>query len=245
MELTAPHADFELPPWADRLIVVFWWFFALATVILLPGREDPEQSAQLSLAVRLLVSPLMPLFAWFVLHAIRHPVRALIRGLGLPRAARFAAVAAACGITLAVKFAAHGAASGASPWPWGVSVAAYFLVFAGLLVAWLVLRSIWALSYQHVFWIGGLAFALVEENHAALATLARGDPLGAALLLAYLLPIYGLPFAAVFMLVPQEDLPRARLRPGLVACAACALVPLALYKYWGIAWHCLPGSAHL
>lgn len=39
-----------------------------------------------------------------------------------------------------------------------------------------------------------------------------------------------------------EDLPRARLAPGLLACATCAMLPLALYKYWGIAWHVLLGG---
>lgn len=243
MELAAVHADLELPPWAHRLTVVFWWFFALATVILMPGGDQPERLRELSPGLRLLISPLMPLVAWVLLHAARHRARALVARLALPPAARFAVVGAGCGLVLALKFAAHGELAGASHW--GASVLAYFLVYAGVLAAWLVLRSVWALTYHHVFWIGGLAFALVEENHAVLRTLATGDQLGAALLLAYLIPIYGLPFAATFMLVPPGDLPRTGRRPGLAACIACALLPLSLYKYWGVAWHCLLGTPPL
>jgi hypothetical protein len=242
MHAIAREPDLDLPPWGRRLVVVFWWFFALATVILMPGGEQPERLRLLSMGLRLLISPIMPLFAWVLLHAVRHPVRRMVARLALHGALRFAIVGSACGLVLALKFAAHGELAGATAWPWGVSVLAYFAVYCGVLFAWLLLRGVWAFSYHHVFWIGGLAFALVEENHAVLRTFATGDTLGGSLLLAYLIPIYGLPFAAPFMLMPPGDLPHASRSPGFAACVACALLPLSLYKYWGIAWHCLLGG---
>ena len=237
----AIEPDLELPPWAQRLVVVFWWLFALATVILGPA-GDAERLSSLSWAVRALVSPLAPLGLWALLHALRHRVRGAVRGLRLPAAVRFSFVGTVCGLGLALKFAFHREISGGAPLGWGLTVLAYFAVYWAVLGAWALLRSAWAFTYHHVFWLGGFAFALVEENHAVLRTCASGDYLGAALLLAYLIPVYGLPFAATFMLVPSEDLPRTRRRPGFVACLACAVLPLALYKYWGIAWHVLLGG---
>lgn len=233
--------ELELPRWAQRLVLVFWWLFAVSTAILVPA-GDADRLASLSLISRALVSPLAPLALWFALHALRHRARQGIRGLELNPAVRFALVGAMCGLALATKFAAHGALSTAPDMPWGLAVLAYFAVYWVVLGAWLLMRGVWSFSHHHVFWIGGLAFALIEENRAVLRAFASGDYLGASLLLAYLIPVYGLPFAATFMLVPTEDLPRARFRPGFMACVACALLPLALYKYWGVAWHVLLGN---
>lgn len=221
MEIAARNVEpeLELPDWAQRLVIVFWWLFALATVILLPG-NDP--------------ATLAPLVLWVLLHAVRGRARAVVRALPLPAALRFSLVGTLCGLALAMRFATRQPVDGAG----GV----YFAVYWVVLGSWLLLRGAWAFNYHHVFWIGGAAFALAEENRAVVRALWNGDLLGGSLLLAYLIPTYGLPFAAAFMLVPQEDLPRARLRPGWIACATCAMLPLALYKYWGIAWHVLLGS---
>lgn len=234
----AAEGESALPDWARRLVFVFWWLFALATVIILP--DDARQSS-LSWAARAVVSPIAPLVLWLLLHAIRTPAREALRAVPLPAAVRFSLVGSVCGLALALRFATHRElAAGATDF--GLTTGVYFAVYWVVLGSWILLRAAWAFSYHHVFWIGGVAFALAEENHAVARALANGDYLGGSLLLAYLIPTYGLPFAAAFLLVPPEDLPRARLAPGFVACATCAMLPLALYKYWGIAWHVLLGG---
>jgi hypothetical protein len=238
----ATESDLELPPWAQRMTIVFWWFFALATVILMPGTEHPERVRQLSLALRVLVSPLAPLFLWVILHAAREPLRAAVRRLAVPFPMRFVLVGAVLGLALSFKFAAHGDLAGGLPIAWGGGVLAYFGVYCAVLTCWFLLRGLWAFSYHHVFWIGGLAFALVEENRVVFRTLLAGDVLGGSLLLGYLTAVYGLPFASVFLVMPPEDLPTTRRHPDALACLACAILPLMLYKYWGVAWHCMLGS---
>jgi hypothetical protein len=161
----------------------------------------------------------------------------------LPSPLKFILIGALCGVLLSLKFATHGELSGVPSPSWGFSLLAYFGVYCGVLCTWLLMRAVWAFSYHNVFWVGGLAFAMVEENRVVLRTLLGGDLLGGSMLLAYLIPMFGLPFASVFLLMPDDELPRAGRRPGLAALVAFATLPLLLHAYWGVAWQTMLRAA--
>jgi hypothetical protein len=228
-------ADIELSAHEKRLVIVYWWLFALSSAILmpLPGNAPTEG---LSPALKLLLSPLALLAGWVAALTLKDHARALLRRIPFPSPLKFALIASGVGLVVALRFALGMDLGTTDPGARVVATLTYFAVYATALAGWYVLRWAYAFHHYHVFWLGGVMFAMCEQNRAVLSSAAAGDLLGASLMLAHLIPSFGVPFAVVFLLMPHEDLPQRENRPDWVGYALLSALPVLLYHGFAPVW---------
>lgn len=228
--------DVQLTPHERRLAIVFWWLFALSTAVLLPS-HDPPVAADLPLALKIAASPFVWLAVWLSAHALRRPARGLVGCLPRPVLLRFVLVAALAGIALAVHMACGMEEPlGGRIGPRLTTAAGCFGVFMVAMAGWYLIRRIYAFHHHHVFWIGGLMFALFDQGQGLSYAWSTADYLGGVLLLAHTIPVFGVPFGIVFLLMPREDLPRPDRSPGWFGFALLTMVPVLVYVAWAPLW---------
>ena len=108
----------------------------------------------------------------------------------------------------------------------------YFGPFAGPLLGYYLVRRFYVFDYRHVFWISGLIGALGEPNKVAtqdfvlVALLASGEMIDAILTLLTLIAAYGVPFAAIWVVMPREEMPNGTRRLGVGGWLILVIVPL-------------------
>jgi hypothetical protein len=234
----ATHRRASLPPQRRRwLWIGFWTLFILAVLGLLSDTSQNPAAEQVPLALRVAVSPLGLFVLWMALLRFRAPIHAFVRRLAMPGWLKFALLGLVFGIGLAANFSISFNIYGQDIHPNPlINTVLYVGIYGGVMLGWYILKSIYAFTYQHVFWIGGLVFSTFEQNYILPLTILGGGILLAPLLLAYLVVSYGVPFATPFLMMPEEELPQGGRPLGWLGYTLCVVLPLLLFVVGGNAW---------
>lgn len=204
------------------LWIVFWSLYIFSVFAV----NGPEATASqrsiigfLPIWVVWLISPLMIPAQWFLLLRFRSSLSRNIASIKLPVVIKFIIaglfLATVLGNNFAIYFDLY---HNDIPEFWNNpilnTVVGYFGPYGGLMLGWLLLRRWFAFDYRHVFWIEGIMGALTEQNYIFPLTLLSGSIIGALVLLFHLIPVYGVPLASVWVVMPKDQLPQGGRKPG-------------------------------
>lgn len=221
----------------------FWLLFAISVAGLLSDPTLNPGAERVPIALRVIASPLGLLVLWVALHRFREPIHNLVRRAALPPWLMFSLLGLVFGIGVAANFSISFNIYGQDihPDP-ALNTVLYVGIYGGVMLGWYLLKMAYALTYRHVFWIGGLTFAMFEQNYILPLTVLGGGIVLAPFLLVYLVVSYGVPFATPFLMMPEEQLPQGRRRLGVLGYLLCIALPLLLFNLLGGAWFWLVGQ---
>jgi hypothetical protein len=218
--------------------------------MLMLSSEETDRIRQLPFWLQILVSPLMLLVLWLVLHRFRGFFNTVLRSLPLPSLIKFVIFGLLVGVVLGVNWTISFNQSGTDISATGVAGAdlhpdlvmntlLYFGPFGGVMLAWYLIGYLYRFTYHHVFWIEGIRGALTEQGFIMPFTLLAGDLLGAVVLLVHLIPAYGVCFASIFLIMPPEELPQGMRKPRFGGYLVFALFPLMMFYLCAVIWYWL------
>jgi len=228
------------PGWRRALWGLLWGLFALSTASMMLGGEDAGRVRQLPWWLQLLLSPLMLLPLWWVLHQFREGIRLWIRRVPLPPILKFIFLGLMVGVpavSLTVALGLNGDDLDPDP---ALNTLLYVGPVGGAMLGWYLLRRFYAFSYHYPFWFQGIRGVIEEQGYLVPLALLSGDVFTALLLSAYLLPAWGINIASIFVIMPAEELPQGKRQPRLLGWLLFAIVPqltsdvFAFASYWGL-----------
>ena len=185
------------------------------------------------IGARILLSPLTLAVLWFgLLHWRRHLQRWIER-LPLAGPLRFLLTGVPVGAILVQFTVAFGLSPDLDPRP-VVNTLLYVGPWGGLILGWYLLRSRYAFDHRLPFWIGGLVGAVEEQGFMVPMAALSGDLVAAVLGAVFLIPCYGIPIAAIWVIAPDRDIPGGTGRLGWLGRVLCVVVPKVLF--FALAW---------
>lgn len=186
------------------------------------------------------ISPVLIAVVWFAAYYVRDAIAARLAGSRLPGWALFVLVGLVTSLVTVGSTVGYGVRAAADP---GLSRAASVLVYIGpwlglLAAIWWALRR-WRLRVDHVFWLLGLVGAAGAGGGIVLVALSAGNPFGALLFAAYVIPAYGVGPAVAYGLMPAAKLPTAPKDPTggsflMLGILMWVLLGLASYLWLGV-----------
>jgi hypothetical protein len=105
----------------------------------------------------------------------------------------------------------------------------------GVLLTWWLLAKFRRFSPWQVFFLYGIKGVIVEQNFLIPLGMLRGDFLAGLLGIPFILVVYGVAVAPVFLIL-QNELPRVERKPGIGFAFLSVVLSAAMFYGCGIAW---------
>jgi hypothetical protein len=212
--------------WASRrfrngLIAAFWiWYVAaITTLIVLRG------GLPLRRIWAYLLGPI-----WWILVIYRKPLQALSQKVRVPFTLKFFILGVFSWEVLAESFGINFRGD-LHP---NIVVSDFIWLGAclGVVLAWWLLAHVYEFTYWQVFFLYGFKGVLTEQDFKFPIALLRGDLLTFFTWAPYLLVIYAIGVAPIFLIM-QRELPKTGKKPGLGGVFLGVILPMVLF--YGVA----------
>jgi hypothetical protein len=107
--------------------------------------------------------------------------------------------------------------------------------YAGMLVAWWIVSRLYYLTPWQVFFIYGFKGIVVEQDFLVPLMIWKGKLLEALLVSPYLVVVYGVAVAPVFLIL-QDELPKVRRLSAWLGVGLAFSLPLLLFYFGAFIW---------
>jgi hypothetical protein len=215
--------------WANRgfrngLIAAFWvWYAAAITSLIVLQGGLPLRNIW-----AYLLGPI-----WWILVLYRKPLQDLSQKVKIPFTLKFFIVGVFSWEVLAESFGIN--FRGDLHPNIIVSDVLWFGSCFGVVLAWWLLAHVYEFTYWQVFFLYGLKGVIVEQDFKFAIALLHGDLLTFFVWAPYLLVIYAIGVAPIFLIM-QRELPKTGKKPGLWAVFLAVFVSLSLFNGGAGAW---------